>query len=114
MPVHFLPVEDSPAVRITAAGLGTGTREALRVHLTLDLKSREGQVRSGQVGSHLVDSTGAGLGQTGPGTAAAALSGPAGLEEGPVKLSHDVLYLLPGHVLCQHSLRGLFGGCREI
>ena len=49
MPVHFLPVEDSPAVRITAAGLGTRAREALRVHLTLDLKSREGQVRSGQV-----------------------------------------------------------------
>ena len=53
MPVHFLPVEDSPTVRITAAGLGTGTREALRVHLTLDLKSREGQVRSGQVRSGL-------------------------------------------------------------
>ena len=42
MPVHFLPVEDSPAVRITAAGLGTLAGEALRVHLALDLETREG------------------------------------------------------------------------
>ena len=36
--VHFLPVEDSPAVRITTVGVGTLAGETLGVHLTLDLK----------------------------------------------------------------------------
>ena len=35
--VHFLPVEDSPAVRITTVGVGTLAGETLGVHLTLDL-----------------------------------------------------------------------------
>ena len=36
--VHFLPVEDLPALRVTAFALGTLTGEPFYVHLTLDLE----------------------------------------------------------------------------
>ena len=37
--VHFLPVEDPPALRVRALALGTFTGETFYVHLTLYLQS---------------------------------------------------------------------------
>ena len=39
--VPLLPVEDLPALRVTAVALGTLTGEPFYVHLTLDLQTEE-------------------------------------------------------------------------